>query len=200
MRTVREHDWLVSERLVCVRRRSVVAVERPTARLARLCPAMACSRRRRSWWRRRFNACCVDRSDREVCELHPSLHPYHRSSTNALASSHSSFTPRKKNTHPPDGGWTLLESRNLLLSFVRHLHPYHPSVSSSTVCWHGQTRPQPRTTSSLNSRYIAILPPPTGLPSSSSPFCRWGATLENSWLAAIPRAFGMHGTTVSMRI
>lgn len=64
MRTVRQRDPLVSERLACVWNPPVVAVEPRTVRLARSCPAMACSRRRRSSWRLGWMR--VDQSDREV--------------------------------------------------------------------------------------------------------------------------------------
>lgn len=52
MRVVRQHGSLVSERLAYVSCPSVVAVEAPKVRLARLCPVVACSRRRRSSWRK----------------------------------------------------------------------------------------------------------------------------------------------------
>jgi len=73
MRTVRKRDLLVSERLADESCPSVVAVEPPRVRLARLCPAMACSRRRRSSWRK-FNAWIE--SDRGSGPVRDSRHPH----------------------------------------------------------------------------------------------------------------------------
>lgn len=181
MRVVRQHGSLVSERLAYVSCPSVVAVETPKVRLARLCPVVACSRRRRSSWRK-LNAWIgvieVRARRLQATLVYPSPEPH----PNLPASSHGPSTSK----HPPDGRWRLLEFQNPLPFSFHHLSHDHAFVQSSTVCWHSQIRPQLRTISSLKSHWhIAISSPPTVPPSSSSLFCRSRATLENSWHAMI---------------
>lgn len=119
MGAVRQQDSLVSEGPFGVWRPSAVAAAPPTVRLARLCPAMACSGRRRSSWRKVQCVLWIGAIERCVSCTH---HCYHATPARAVfsASSHHSFG--LKNT----SGWEM-QTRGISESTPLLRSPY-PSL------------------------------------------------------------------------
>ena len=160
MRTVREHDSLVSERLVCVWRPSVEAVERPTVRLARLCPAMACSRRRRSSWRKVQCVLWIGAIERCVsCTHHCTLITAAAPAPSRIKSQ--LFHPRKKKyiLQTGDGrSWNFrIYSSPSFVECIPTLHSSSHRSFAGTVKHYTNRRPHPRSIP-ITSRSYPLLP------------------------------------------
>lgn len=159
MRTARERDPLVLERLAYVRWPSVVAVEPLTVRLAQSCPAVACSRRRRSSWRKIQCVLWIGVIERCVAPIIIITAAHQPEPSPAVGSR--SFFPFTINPLGVGDG----DFRNFRIhfpsSFADYPHSVHSSChrsSAGTIKYNTDRRP--------HSRSIAVTPRSNPLPSN----------------------------------
>lgn len=154
MRVVRQHGSLVSERLAYVSCPSVVAVEAPKVRLARLCPVVACSRRRRSSWRK-LNAWIG------VIEVRARRPSYTRHPNPTRTSLHQVTAPRPQNTLQMGDGdsWNFrIHSPSLFIICPPTMHSSSHQPFVGTVKYDPNCGPYPRSNPIGTSRSHLLLP------------------------------------------